>query len=114
MSDEENEAAVPQKALVYGAASFIGAPLTDSLKAGGFELEATTPESDVAAAQVVICNVYSKDAVRPASLAFRRPRQLTLPRCVRRRRSPMLTRRWPRCRSGRSRRRGRRIPRRKR
>ena len=82
MSDEENEVAVPQKALVYGATSFIGAPLTDSLKAGGFELEAATPESDVAAAQVVICNVYSKDAVRPANLISSASTQLTLSRCV--------------------------------
>lgn len=62
MGDEEGEVEAPQRALVYGAETFIGAPLLGSLKAGGYEVEAATAESDVLGADVIFCNVYGKDA----------------------------------------------------
>ena len=64
MAEEEAEVA-PTKALVYASASFIGGHLCKALKAAGLEVDEATAQSDVLAADVIICSVYSKDPVRP-------------------------------------------------
>lgn len=60
MAEEEAEVA-PTKALVYASASFIGGHLCKALKAAGLEVDEATAQSDVLAADVIICSVYSKD-----------------------------------------------------
>ena len=52
-----------QKALVFGSASFIGAALVETMRASGYEVEAGHADSDVLAADVVVCNAYGKGTV---------------------------------------------------
>lgn len=60
MGDEEAEA-VPAKVLVYASGTFIGGHLCTALGKAGLEVTPATVESDVLAADVVICSVYGKD-----------------------------------------------------
>eukprot|EP01046_Picozoa_sp_COSAG06_P015104 COSAG06_NODE_958_length_11320_cov_10.832724_1_plen_77_part_00 len=64
MGDEDAQPVVARKALMFGSKSFIGAALMETMQASGFELEEGTADSDVLAADVVVCNVYGKDPVR--------------------------------------------------
>ena len=53
-----------QKALIFGSASLIGAALMETMEASGFQVEAGHADSDVLAADVVVCIAYGRDAVR--------------------------------------------------
>jgi nucleoside-diphosphate-sugar epimerase len=64
MGDEDAEPVVVRKVLMFGSTSFIGAALMETMQASGYELEAATADSNVLAADVVVCNVYGKDPVR--------------------------------------------------
>lgn len=63
MGDDEVETETSQKALVFGSASFIGAALVETMRAAGYEVEVGHADSDVLAADVVVCNAYGKDTV---------------------------------------------------